>query len=105
MKTVDMEIDTSSETEPKITWRPRPSETVSVSLPIDVIASLTDIAGGRDMSLHGLLRLYIGQGLRVDLERQFSERIWKTTASVLARHIASEEERQTILREIREQAA
>lgn len=52
-----------------------------------------------------LLKFYIGQGLRQDAARLFSERIMETTAEVLARHIPSEEERSAILREIRGEAA
>ncbi|MBA4160164.1 MAG: hypothetical protein H0X65_22295 [Gemmatimonadetes bacterium] len=51
------------------------------------------------------MKLYIGQGLRQDTSRLFSERILETTARVLARHISSEEERTAILREIQGEAA
>ncbi|HEX2189140.1 MAG TPA: hypothetical protein VHG51_09605 [Longimicrobiaceae bacterium] len=45
------------------------------------------------------MKLYIGLGLHQDAARLFSERILETTARVLARHIASEEERTAIQRE------
>lgn len=57
------------------------------------------------MSLDALLKFYVGQGLRQDAARLFSERIMQTTAEVLARHIPSEAERSAILREIRGEAA
>ncbi len=63
------------------------------------------VAGTRDMSPEALLKFYIGQGLRQDAARLFSERIMETTAEVLARHIPSEEERSAILREIRGEVA
>ncbi len=63
------------------------------------------MAATRDMSAEVLMKLYIGQGLRQDTSRLFSERILETTARVLARHISSEEERTAILREIQGEAA
>jgi hypothetical protein len=66
---------------------------------------LREVAATRDMSAEALMKLYIGQGLRQDTSRLFSERILETTARVLARHISSEEERSAILREIQGEAA
>ena len=43
------------------------------------------------MSVEALLKFYIGQGLRTDLTKAFSERLLDTTAQVLARHLDSEE--------------
>jgi len=57
------------------------------------------------MSLEALLRFYIGQGLRQDTARLFSERIFERIERVLMRHMASEDERSAILREIRSEAA
>lgn len=57
------------------------------------------------MSVEALLKFYIGQGLRADLTKAFSERVLDTTAQVLARHIDSEEEISTILREIQAETA
>ena len=81
--------------------RPRASEDISVRIPVDTLASLERIASSRDMSVDALLRFYIGQGLRQDLVKQYAERVLETTARVLERHIPSEEERASILREIR----
>lgn len=86
--------------EPPLKLRPRPSEAVSVKIPLDTLASLRQIAKSRDMSLEELLRFYIGQGLRQDLAVRVSERVLETTAEVLAQHISSEEERTRILQEI-----
>jgi hypothetical protein len=86
--------------------RPRPSEEVSISIPIDTLAVISEFAAERDMSIEALLRSYIGQGLRKDISKRFSERLMATTERVLARHIDSEAERSAILQEIRgEQAA
>jgi hypothetical protein len=83
--------------------RPRAVETVSIEIPVDTIASLKKAAASRDMSYQALLKLYIGQGLRQDLTRLFSDRVLETTAQVLARHIPSEKV-SAIIREIQVEA-
>jgi hypothetical protein len=80
---------------------PRPTETVSVKIPKDTLETLKKIAAGRDMSYQALLKLYIGQGLREDVTRQFGDRVLEKTAQVLARHIQSPDEISEIIREIR----
>jgi transcriptional regulator of met regulon len=90
----------NSESEITLQLRSRITEKVSISIPIDTLESLTKIATIRDMSVEDLLKFYIGQGLRADLTKAFSERVLDPTAQVLARHIDSEEEILTILREI-----
>jgi hypothetical protein len=47
--------------------RPRPSTPLTLPVPDDVLKSLQEIAADREMSLEGLLKLYIGKGLRQDL--------------------------------------
>jgi hypothetical protein len=86
-------------------FRPRPAEDVTLSIPLDTLASIREVAASRDMSPEALLKFYIGHGLRQDIARLFSERILDTTARVLARHIPSEDERKAILREIQGEAA
>ena len=85
--------------------RPRSTESLVLQIPTDTLATLEKVAVSRDMSLQALLKFYIGQGLRQDTARLFSERVLETTAQVLARHIVSEEERSAILREIQGEAA
>lgn len=80
---------------------PRTQETVSLEIPIDTLDSLKKIAQNRDMSTIALLKFYIGQGLRQDLAKLFSNRVLEATAQVLARHIQSAEEISDILQEIR----
>jgi hypothetical protein len=85
---------------------PRPITIVELPVPTDTLDVLREVAEERDMSLEGLLRFYIGNGLRQDLTRRFTERPMEAIERVLARHIPSEDERTAILREIRgEQAA
>ena len=84
---------------------PQVTETIELEIPVDALAKLRTVAEDRDMSVEALVRFYVGQGLRQDLARLYSERIIQTTERVLARHIASEDERTAILREIRGEAA
>ncbi|MEG3924415.1 MULTISPECIES: hypothetical protein [unclassified Microcoleus] len=95
----------NSEEEIKLQLRPRTAERVSLNIPIDTLASLHKIAANRDMSVEALLKFYIGQGLREDLAKVFSERLLDKTAQVLARHLESAEEISTIIREIQAETA
>lgn len=88
------------EEELKLRLQPRIAETVSLRIPTDTLQSLKKVAASRDMSVEALLKLYIGQSLRQDLAKLFSERLLESTAQVLARHIQSQEEILTIIREI-----
>ncbi len=47
----------------------RLSEVVTVTIPTDTLADLRAIADKKDMSLEGLIKFYVGQGLRADLTR------------------------------------
>ncbi len=92
------------ETELDLRIRPRATEMVFIQIPVDSLASLRKVAAARNMSDEALLKLYIGQGLRQDLARLFSDRVIATTAQVLARHIPSEDEVTAIIREIQLEA-
>ena len=80
--------------------RPRTTQSVTLNVPGDVMEALQRIADSRDMSVAALMKLYIGQGLRQELSKRFGERVLESTASVLARHLESEQEVNSILREI-----
>ncbi len=82
--------------QPELRIRPREAETVSLKVPSDALASLDRVAASRE----ALLKLYVGQGLRQDLSKQYAERVLATAATVLARHLESREEASAILREI-----
>jgi hypothetical protein len=81
--------------------KPRPRETVSLQIPKDTLKSLQEVADYRDMSVEALLKFYIGQELRQDLAKLFSDRLLEKTARVLARHIQSEAEISAIIQEIK----
>ena len=85
-----------------LTFRPRPTKTVTLDVPVDTYASLEQVAASRDMSVDALLKLYIGQGLRHDLAQRFADRVLDMTAQVLARHGQSQEQVDAILRDIRQ---
>ena len=88
------------EDEYSLKLHPRLEETISLDLPKDTLAAIKKVAANRDMSYEALLKLYIGQGLRQDLTKMFSNRILETTAQVLAKHIDSEAEISSIIEEI-----
>lgn len=60
------------------------------------------------MSVSALLKFYIdyiGQGLREDLAKLFSNKVLEVTAQVLSQHIQSEADISHILAEIRSQTS
>jgi hypothetical protein len=95
----------SDDFEFEVKTRRRETENVNVRIPKDVLASLKRVAESRDMSVQALIQFYIGQCLRQDLARLFSERMLDTTAQVLSRHLESSDEVEAILREIRGETA
>lgn len=99
-----MKTHDADEFEFDMSVHPRPKEAVTLEMPKDAVESLKKVAASRDMSLEALLRLYIGHGLRQDMSKLFADRVLETTAHVLARHIHSEDEISSIIREIRVEA-
>ena len=57
------------------------------------------------MSVEALLKFYIGQELRQDLAKLFSNRVLEVTEQVLSQHIQSEAEISQILAKIRSQTS
>lgn len=64
------DVDTFDEDAVVLRVRPHASTPVTLLVPNDVLASLQQTAIDREMSLDGLLKLYIGKGLRVDRSRK-----------------------------------
>lgn len=85
----------------ELTFRPRPTTNVTLTIPTDTLEALEQVAASRDMSVDAVLKLYIGQGLRHDVTQRFADRVWELTAQVLAQHGQSQEQVDAILREIR----
>ncbi len=69
--------------------RERESEEISLKIPKDVLASLEKVAAKRGMSVHALLKFYIGQNLRQDLSKLFSDNVLERTEKVLSKHLKS----------------
>ncbi len=92
------------EAEGALRLRPRETESVSLAIPQDTLAALKKVAAKRDMSYQALLKLYMGQGLRQDVAQFFGDQVLDATAHVLARHLQSEEEVASVMREIRQEA-
>jgi hypothetical protein len=86
-------------------FRARPTESVTLEIPADALASLKQVAATKEMSEQALLKLYIGNGLRQDLSRLFSDRVLERTQQVLSNHLKSEEEVRRIMQEIRGEKA
>ena len=93
--------ESESEEKSGLSFRPRETEEIFVAIPKDALASLKQVATHRDMSVQALLKFYIGNGLRQDITNFFGTRVLETTEAVLARHLQSEEEVRSIIREIR----
>ncbi len=89
--------------ETELRLRERPSETITLRIPTETLTTLKKVADRRDMSWEGLVKLYIGTGLRADLATLFADQVLDATAEVLARHVQSAEEVSAIVKEIREQ--
>ncbi|MEB3341492.1 hypothetical protein [Okeania sp.] len=70
-----------------IKLHPRIQEKVSLNIPTDTLASLKKVAASRDMSWEALLKFYIGNGLREDLAKSFSNQLVETTTEVLDKNI------------------
>lgn len=71
--------------------RNRPMTTVSIRFPVDVIEDLKRVAPLRGFSgYQPLVRAYVGQGLRMDLERLESDTMAALVES-LKKHGVSEE--------------
>ena len=85
----------------ELRFRERPSQVITIHLPVEVVESLEQVATSRDMTLEALIRFYIGQSLRQDLSKLFADRVLEKTEQVLTRHLQSEEQVSEILREIR----
>lgn len=71
----DYQLDDFDMETVELTVHPRASTTVSLSIPNEALASLERVAVDRDMSLEGLLKLYIGGSLRQDLTKEFTKHL------------------------------
>ena len=71
--------------------RNRPMTTVSIRFPIDVIEDLKRVAPLRGFSgYQPLVRAYVGQGLRMDLERLENDTVAALVESLKRRGVSEE---------------
>lgn len=78
----------------------RPMTAVSIRFPVDVIEDLKRVAPPRGLSgYQPLVRAYVGQGLRIDLERLENDTVAALVES-LPRHGVSEEGIDKVLDEV-----
>ena len=69
----------------------RPMTTISIRFPEDVIEDLKRVAPQRGFSgYQSLLRAYVGQGLRVDLERLENDRVSVLVESLKKQGVSEE---------------
>lgn len=70
---------------------PRPSEALTISVPVDTLDALGRVATQKDMSLEGLIKFYVGQGLRSDLSQLRADQTLETAQQVLTEYLDSDE--------------
>ena len=58
----------------KLQIKPRATEAILLQIQVDAMRSLEEVAASRDMSIDALLKFYIGNGLREDKAKLFSDR-------------------------------
>lgn len=80
--------------------KPRPSEIVTISIPIDTLENLKKIADSKNISVESLIKLYIGQNLREEISKNFASKLLDSTVEILTKHIQSKAELLDILQEI-----
>ena len=71
--------------------RNRPMTTVTIRMPVDVVEDLKRIAPALGFSgYQPLIRAYVGQGLRTDLERLENDAVTALVASLKRRGVSEE---------------
>ncbi|MBE9111560.1 hypothetical protein IQ273_19320 [Nodosilinea sp. LEGE 07298] len=82
----------------------RPFEVVTVKILADTLVELRAIAAKKDMSLEGLIKFYVGQGLRADLTQMRADQTLNAAQQVLAEHLKSGEAAAKLVNEIRQRS-
>ncbi len=89
----------------KLKITPRPTQTVSLKVPLDTLAQLQQIARARDLGFQSLLKLYIGEGVRSDLALVKKQQLVHETESALRQHFNGDPKLNAILRKLKKLAA
>jgi hypothetical protein len=83
-----------------IPTKDRPSKPITIRMPIDVLEDLKRVAPMRDMQgYQALIKFYVRQGLREDLERLWNEERSETLESTLE-EFGLKEEQKTRIRDL-----
>jgi len=83
----------------------RPSQMVSIRVPLDTLEQLKQVAASRDLGYQSLLKLYIGEGLRKDIAAMKKETLLNETENLLREHLGDDQKLKTILGKLRGIAA
>lgn len=89
----------------KLEIKERPSKMVSIRIPLDTLKDLKRVASARDLGYQSLLKLYIGGGLRNDLESLKKDALLCQTENVLRKHLNDDRKLNSILRNLKKIAA
>jgi len=81
----------SPDSEFELKIKPRPSEALTISVPVDTLNALERVAAKKDLSLEGLIKFYVGQGLRSDLSQLRADQTLETAQQVLMEYLDSDE--------------
>ncbi|MBL1209793.1 hypothetical protein [Geminocystis sp. GBBB08] len=58
--------------------KPRPSEIVSIKIPLDTLENLEIIAQNHNISVESLIKFYIGKNLREDISQELYTKFLST---------------------------
>ena len=87
MQQVNREIEEVEEVEFKP--RPRPTQDLAIQLPRTVVEMLERVAAERDMSVHELVKFYLGRALREDWQAFFPDVVSPAAQELLHRRRTS----------------
>jgi hypothetical protein len=85
----------------KTRWTRAESESVTVELPVEAAKRLRAIAKHRAMEPSDLARMYVGRGIREDLQRVFEEQALEVARDVV-REMHSADEAEQVVARVRE---
>ena len=85
----------------KLEIRNRPSQMVSIRIPLDTLEQLKHVAASQDLGYQSLLKLYIGEGLRKDLATRHRQTLLSETENLLRRHLNDDKKLKTILAKLK----
>jgi len=89
----------------KLEIKKRPSQMVSIRIPVDTLEQLKQLAEARNLGYQSLLKLYIGEGIRRDVPSLNKRTLLNETEDYLRKHLGDDKEIRTILGKIKKIAA